>query len=138
MLCPYTSIIIIIYSFVPNFIKLRPNRIYVLFLTVPFVFYGLLLSTLSISESTILGTEDESDSESEEELEVPDVSELLELSDRLRGFMDTDSESLWGNADNDRLESLGDPMDNDPLASLGGSWVIDTLDPDSVLKSTYS
>jgi hypothetical protein len=58
-------------------------------------FYGLLLSTLSISESTILGTEDESDSESEEELEVPDVSELLELSDRLGGFMDTDSESLW-------------------------------------------
>jgi hypothetical protein len=99
-------------------------------LTVP------LLSTLSISESSILGTEDESSSESEEELEVPDVSELLELSDRLGDFLDTDSGSLGGDVDNERLDSLGDPTD--PLASLGGSWVIDTLDPDSVLKSTYS
>jgi hypothetical protein len=95
------------------------------------VFYGLLTSILSISESSILGTEDESSSESEEELEVPDVSELLELSDRIGDFLDTDSESLGGDVDNERLDSLGDPTD--PLASLGGSWVIDTLDPDSVL-----
>jgi hypothetical protein len=103
-------------------------------LTVPLVFYGLLPSILLISESSILGTEDESSSESEDELEVPDVYELLELSDRIGDFLDTDSESLGGDADNERLDSLGDPTD--PLASLGVSWVIDTLDPDSVLKST--
>jgi hypothetical protein len=103
-------------------------------LTVPLVFYGLLLPTLLISESSILGTEDESSSESEEELEVTDVSKLLELSDRLGDFLDTDYESLGGDVDNERLDSLGDPTN--PLASHGGSRVIDTLDPDSVLKST--
>jgi hypothetical protein len=100
-------------------------------------FEGLLLSALSISESTILGTEDESDSKSEEELELSELSELLELSERLGGFIDKDPESPCCNADNDTLESLCDPTDNDTLASLCGPTVIDTLDPDSKLKSTY-
>jgi hypothetical protein len=51
-------------------------------------------------------------------------------------FLDTDSESLGIDVDNERLDSVGDPTDT--LASLGCSWMIDTLDPDSVLKSTYS
>jgi hypothetical protein len=67
-------------------------------------FKGVVLSALSISESTILGTEDESESESEEELELPELSELLELSERIDGFMDKDSELLCGTADNDTLE----------------------------------
>jgi hypothetical protein len=66
-------------------------------------FNGLLLSALSISESTILDTEDESGSESKEELELSELSELLELSERLGGFMDKESESLCGTADNDTL-----------------------------------
>jgi hypothetical protein len=86
---------------------------------VPVDFYGLQTSIFSISESSILGTEAPSSSDSEEELEVPDVDELLEL-----------LESLLIDVDNERLDSFGDPTDC--------SLVIDTLDPDSVLRSIIS
>jgi hypothetical protein len=97
---------------------------------VPVDFYGLQTSIFSISESSILGTEAPSSSDSEEELEVPDVDELLELLDVLLDFLDTDSESLLIDVDNERLDSFGDPTDC--------SLVIDTLDPDSVLRSIIS
>jgi hypothetical protein len=100
-------------------------------------FEGLVLSTLSISESIILGTEDESESESKEEVELPELSELLEPSERIDGFMDKDSETLCGTVDNDTLKLLCGPTDNNTLESLCGPTVIDTLDPDDKLKSTY-
>jgi hypothetical protein len=88
-------------------------------------FEGLVISALSISESTILGTEDEFESESEEEIELTELSELLELSKRIGVFMDKDS------------ESVSVPTDNNTLELLCGLTVIDTLDPDNRLKPTY-
>jgi hypothetical protein len=55
-------------------------------------FEGLVLSAFPISESTILGTEDESESESEseDELELAKLSEVPELSERIGLFIDID------------------------------------------------
>jgi hypothetical protein len=55
-------------------------------------FEGLVLSSFPISDTGILGTEDESksESESEEELELGKLSELLELPERIGVFIDID------------------------------------------------
>jgi hypothetical protein len=53
-------------------------------------FNWVVLSPLPISDSAILGTEDES--ESEEELELLELSELIELSEQLDRFTVEESE----------------------------------------------